>query len=56
MSCSFASLSVDEEHSISLTSPVGSKTRIPGPCGTKFMAEGTSGTSHVLCSSDLFLK
>ena len=37
MSFSLASLSVAEEHSISLISPVAS-----GPCDTGFMAEETS--------------
>ena len=37
-----ASLSVNEEHSISLISPVASGTGMPGPSGIDFMAEGIS--------------
>ena len=40
VSFSLASLSVDEEHSISLISPVASRTRNQGH---GFMAEGASG-------------
>ena len=50
------SLSVDEEHSISLISPVASGTEIPGPCGTVLWQTEHQGISHVFCSSDLFLE
>ena len=43
MSFSLALLSADEEHSISHIFPVANVTGIPGPCGTVFMAEETSG-------------
>ena len=43
MSCSLVLRSADEEHFISLISPVSSGTEIPGPCSTGILAEGTSG-------------
>ena len=56
LSFSLASLSVDEQHSISLISPITSGTGIPGPVVLVLWLKENKGILRVFCSSDLFLK